>query len=332
VSLTLKQVYDTADVSFAKDKTIMKKQVVEGEGYDKPSDGSRVKLSVTAATDGSAALPSFTPKTLDFTAGNGEVCDALECAAAEMKKGEKAVLTVTSPSLAEEAQLGLKAVAADRVLLTLELVVFEKAKDTWNMSEEEKVEHGTARKENGSELFKAGRLQMALQRYKKVGDMFSYIDNFKEENKEKAKDLKKACELNKAAVSLKLKDFAGAKTACEAVLKDDGLNVKATFRRAQAEYGLKNFLECIRDCKKVVELDSKNREARELLKQAQAGQKEEDKKSKGLFANMCKALGKGPVREPYKEKSMDVDDADDAMDDDDGDDMADKPADTEMAA
>jgi len=225
VSLTLKQVYDTADVSFAKDKTIMKKQVVEGEGYDKPSDGSRVKLSVTAATDGSAALPSFTPKTLDFTAGNGEVCDALECAAAEMKKGEKAVLTVTSPSLAEEAQLGLKAVAADRVLLTLELVEFEKAKDTWNMSEEEKVEHGTARKENGSELFKAGRLQMALHRYKKVGDMFSYIDNFKEENKEKAKDLKKACELNKAAVSLKLKDFAGAKTACEAVLKDDGLNV-----------------------------------------------------------------------------------------------------------
>merc|ERR1712194_637227 len=109
---------------------------------------------------------------------------------------------------------------------------------------------------------------------------------------------------------------------------EDGLNVKATFRRAQAECGLKNFMECIRDCKKVVELDAKNREARELRKQAQAGQKEEDKKSKGLFANMCKALGKGPVREPYKEKSMDMDDEDDVMDDDGGD----KPADTDMGA
>jgi FK506-binding protein 4/5 len=337
VSLTLKQVYDTSDVSFAKDKTVMKKQVGEGEGYDKPKDGSSVKLAVTAATDGSAALPSFTPKTLEFTAGNGEVCDALECAAAEMKKGEKAVLTVTVPSLVEEAQLGLKGVAADRVVLTLELAEFEKAKDTWNMSEEEKVEFGTARKEKGSELFKAGRLQMALQRYKQVGDMFSYIDNFKEENKEKAKDLKKACELNKAAVALKLKNFADAKKACEAVLKDDGLNVKATFRHAQAEYGLKNFLECIRDCKKVVELDAKNREARDLLKQAQAGQKEEDKKSKGLFANMCKALGKGPVREPYKEKSMDGmmdddDDEDDAMDVPEGDGGDGKPADTDMGA
>merc|ERR1712194_825834 len=88
---------------------------------------------------------------------------------------------------------------------------------------------------------------------------------------------------------------------------EDGLNVKATFRRAQAECGLKNFMECIRDCKKVVELDAKNREARELLKQAQAGQKEEDKKSKGLFANMCKALGKGlipPLMRPRSQRQV----------------------------
>merc|ERR1712039_66489 len=85
-----------------------------------------------------------------------------------------------------------------------------------------------------------------------------------------------------------------------AVLKEDTQNVKAIYRRAQAELGLKNFLDCIKDCKKVVELDPPNKEARALLKQAQAGQKEEDKKAKGLFANMCKALGKGPIPEPGK--------------------------------
>jgi len=310
----------------------MKKLVKDGGGYDKAKDAKSVKLNVMAATDGSAALPSFVSKTLEFSAGNGEVCDALECAVAEMKKGDKAVLTISSPSLAEEEQLGLKGVAADKVVLTVELEDFEKAKDSWSLSEEEKLEFGTARKEKGSELFKAGRLQMALSRYKQVGEMFSYIDNFKEENKAKAKDLKKACELNKAAVSLKLKLYSEAKKSCEEVLKEDRLNVKATFRQAQAEYGLKNFSDCIRGCKKVVELDPKNREARELLKEAQAGQKEEDKKAKGLFANMCKALGKGKIPEPYKEKSMDMDDADDAMDDDDGDDMAEKPVDTDMAA
>ena len=40
---------------------------------------------------GKAALSGFAAKVLEFTAGNGEVCDALEAAVCEMKKGEKAV-------------------------------------------------------------------------------------------------------------------------------------------------------------------------------------------------------------------------------------------------
>ncbi|CAK0840020.1 unnamed protein product [Prorocentrum cordatum] len=184
-SLALKQVYDTAHVSFAKDKTIMKNQVGEGQGYHKPQDGSRVKLAVAAATDGSGSLPGFAPRTLDVTAGNGE--DPRRRAAAEMKKKERAALTVAAPSLVEESQLDLQGVAADRLVLSL----FEKAKDTWSMSQEEKVEFGAARKEKSSELSKASRLQMALQRYKQVGDMYSYIDKFQNDSK-KSKDIKKA--------------------------------------------------------------------------------------------------------------------------------------------
>ena len=56
-------------------------------GYDTPKDSASVKLSVEAATDGSVALASFTPKVLEFVVGNGDVCDALECAVTEMKKG-----------------------------------------------------------------------------------------------------------------------------------------------------------------------------------------------------------------------------------------------------
>jgi FK506-binding protein 4/5 len=82
------------------------------------------------------------------------------------------------------------------------------------------------------------------------------------------------------------------------VLKDEKQNVKAMYRRAQAEYGLKNFEESIRDCKSVVAIDAQNKDARSLLKQAQAGQKEVDKQAKGLFTNMCKALGKGPIPPP----------------------------------
>merc|ERR1719181_1192068 len=106
----------------------MKKTIKEGEGYDTPKDAATVKLSVEAATDGAAALPGFTAKVLEFTAGNGEVCDALEFVTADMKKGERAILTVTTPGLAKEAQLGLGNIAAEKVVLVVELTEFEKAK------------------------------------------------------------------------------------------------------------------------------------------------------------------------------------------------------------
>ena len=45
------------------------------------SQHSKVFLKVEAATDeGKKPLPSFVSKTLEFTAGDGHICDALECA------------------------------------------------------------------------------------------------------------------------------------------------------------------------------------------------------------------------------------------------------------
>mmetsp|Transcript_32937 Transcript_32937/g.61405 ORF Transcript_32937/g.61405 Transcript_32937/m.61405 type:complete len:586 (+) Transcript_32937:74-1831(+) len=313
VSLILEQIFESKDVSFAKDRSLIKKQVVEGDGYNTPIEASKVKLSVTETVAGS--LPGFEAKTLEFIAGDGEVCDALEFAVLDMKQGEKAVLTCTKPAILCEEKLGLKEISAKKAVLTLELLEFEKGKQTWDMDEDEKIEFGTARKEVGSNHFRTGRIQMALGRYKKVIEVFNYTDNMKEPNKTKAKDLKKACELNSASCQLKLKEYKEAEKHCNNVLKEEAMSVKALYRRAQAHIGLKNFMDSMADLKKLIEVDPKNREARTLFKEAQAGQKEEDKKSKGLFANMCKALGKGPIPTPSQDKKI--------VDDDEGD-MADE--------
>jgi len=285
----------------------MKKQVKAGDGYDTPKDFSKVTLAV-----GDSAT------TVEFTCGNGDVCDAVEGAVLEMKKGERAVVTCMTPELAADARISFPWVTSgDSKVLTLELQEFEKPKDTWNMSEEEKVEFAESRKDVGAALFKGGRVALAYERYKKVAELFNYIDNFKEENKAKAKTLKKACELNKAACALKLKDYTDAKKACDEVLKNDSANSKALYRHAQAEFHLKNFDECRRGVKRLLDSDAQNKDARALLKQCQAAQKEEDKKSKGLFQNMCKALGKGPIPSPGKTKDpmAGMDDEDDDMED-----------------
>merc|ERR1719460_1281074 len=79
---------------------------------------------------------------------------------------------------------------------------------------------------------------------------------------------------------------------------------------------MNNFDQCVADVKKHIELEPQSREARALLKEAQAGQKEEDKKSKGLFAKMCQGLGKGPIPPPGKDTSVmpGMDDDDDLQD------------------
>lgn len=306
VKVTLEELYETRDVFWRKDGTVTKKQVREGEGYDNPKDNTPVTLKVVAATDGSAPLPGFTPTTLEFVAGDGDVCEALECAVREMKRGERAVVTSSDPTLCQDSRLGLSSTAAKKVCLTVELEDFKKREDTWKMEEDQKVAYGQGRKEIGATLFKKGRYHLALEKYKKVVDMFGHLDDFNEENKAKAKEMKKVCELNRAACYLKLREFAEAKESCNEILKDEPRNVKGLFRRAQAEIGLKNFFEAIGDLKKVIDLEPQNREARAALKEAQALQKEEDQKSKGLFGKMCQALGKGGGPEPSKENGAEA--------------------------
>jgi len=304
IELSFSELFETKDVSFNKDKSVMKKQVKEGTDWDTPKDASKVKLVVEGITDGhGATLAGFTaPVTLDFTSGNGDVCDAIECAVGEMKAGERAIVTVSKTELCGGAELGCPDLQKDRsqitakfseIVLTMSLESFEKAKDTWSMSEEEKVAFALSRKEVGGSLFKSGRIDMALHRYKKVVELFNYVDNFKDEdNKKKALELKRLCELNRAACCLKMLDFDGAKTSCDAVLKDERDNVKALFRRANAYYGRADNAEALADLNRVLELDEANSDAKGLMLRVKRARKEEDKKSKSMYAKMCGGLGK----------------------------------------
>jgi len=185
-----------------------------------------------------------------------------------MKKSERALLIVCAPAAAGEAKLGLHEVKADRVVFTLELVDFQKGQDILTMSEEEKIEFGSAQKEVGTMLFKCHRFYMALRKYRKVADMFGGAVNFQAEHKSKAMELKLACDLNRAACLLKLGDYAEAKVACNAAFEQDTLNLKAFYRRAQAERGLKNLAGCVSDCKQVLALDPHNKEVLSVLQLA----------------------------------------------------------------
>ena len=66
-------------------------------------------------------------------------------------------------------------------------------------------------------------------------EMFEYLDNWQEETmKTKATELKTLCDLNLAAVALKVDDFVETRYRCKKVLEKERTNVKALYRLAQA--------------------------------------------------------------------------------------------------
>lgn len=286
-------------------------------------------MKAVSAVDGEGkAIAGFTASTLEFVLGNGDVCDALEFAVPEMKKQEQALLTCTKPQQCVDAKLNLADLKCDKVVLTLELEDFEKGKDTWSMSEDEKIAHGEERKVAAGNIFKSGRMELALKSYKGIVDLFNYIDNFKEENKTKANTLKRTCELNRAACLVKIGDWEGGRKACTTVLKDDSTNVKALFRRATCLKALGEIQEAVKDCKAILEQDKANADARRMIPQLKELQKKEDKKSQNMFGNMMKALGTFKTPPPQEAKKVVDDDYDDEEmggEDDDDDDDADEP-------
>lgn len=122
-------------------------------------------------------------------------------------------------------------------------------------------------KEEGNRLFKAGKYPEAIERYERaleaaVGTMLSSPE---------AVTLKKACRLNLASCYLKTgADPALNKCikACSEVITDDPRNLKAHYRRAQANRQLGHNEQAIRDARVALEMNPKDDTVATLVKAA----------------------------------------------------------------
>merc|ERR1712217_669859 len=141
--------------------------------------------------------------------------------------------------------------------------------------EDGKLQLAEARKDVGNALFRQRRYALAIERYKRVLEILKFIDNFADDRKRKAIDTRRSAELNKAACGLHLRDWELTIAACNNVLKEDALNVKALFRRGSARVGLNDFSGATDDLRRCLELEPNNGDTKKMLQQAVQGQKAE---------------------------------------------------------
>ncbi|XP_015892215.1 peptidyl-prolyl cis-trans isomerase FKBP62 [Ziziphus jujuba] len=281
------------------DKKVIKKILKEGEGYERPNDGTLVKVRLIGKLhDGTVFLKKGHgdgEDIFEFKTDEEQVIDGLDRAVLTMKKGEVALLTI-APEYAfgsSESHQELAVVPPNStVYYEVELESFVKEKESWDMSTEEKIEAAGKKKEEGNVLFKLGKYERASKRYEKAVKYIEYDTAFSEEDKKKAKTLKVACNLNNAACKLKLKDYKQAEKLCTKVLETESKNVKALYRRAQAYIQLADLDLAELDIKKALEIDPDNRDVKLEYKALKEKMKEYNKKEAKFYGNMFAKMTK----------------------------------------
>ncbi|CAM8988811.1 unnamed protein product [Rhodiola kirilowii] len=286
------------------DKKVLKKTLKEGEGYERPNDGAVVRLKLVGKLENGTI---FTKKGHDeaeglfeFKTDDEQVIDGLDKAVMKMKKGEVALVTI-APEYAfgsVESQQDLAVVPPNStVFYEVELVSFDKEKESWDMNTEEKIQAAGQKKEEGNVLFKAGKYARASKRYEKAAKYIEYDTSFGEDEKKQAKALKVSCNLNNAACKLKLKEYKEAEKLCTKVLELESTNVKALYRRAQAYINLGDLDVAEFDIKKALELDPENRDVKMEYKVLKEKMREYNKKQAKFYGNMFAKLTKPDAME-----------------------------------
>ncbi|XP_077210967.1 70 kDa peptidyl-prolyl isomerase-like [Tasmannia lanceolata] len=273
------------------DKKVVKKIVRVGEGYDRPSEGSQVKVRYNGKLEDGTLfeIKGSDEEPFELTCCEEKILEGLDWAVMTMKRGEIALVTV-APEYGfgnVECHRDLSVVPANATLFyEVELISFIKDKEFWNMETPDKIEACQKKKDEGNELFKAQEFRRASKKYEKAAKYVEYDHSFSEEEKIQANTLKISCYLNNASCKLKLGQYIETLRLCTKVLDLDPHNVKALYRRSQSYVRTSEFEKAEADIKKSLSIDPNNRDVKLEYKKLVEKKKEYDKNQARIFATM----------------------------------------------
>lgn len=201
---------DIRTVAKTFDKVVMK-VLVKNKGYERPNDGAEVKVHLATWPTDSADKPFEDSATaaegepITCRVGDGTLPAAVEFALVTMTKGSKAELTIDSAfgyTLSQCLDRKLAAEAANTDLgARVELVDFTPAKDDYDMDDEERVAIVDVRINQGRDLAKLGRWELALAKFDRA---VALLDATEDETAHK--DKKICCHSNLSLSHLQLGD------------------------------------------------------------------------------------------------------------------------------
>jgi len=274
------------DISKDNDMAVVKRIKCNGEGYDQPNDGSQVEIEIKGTVNGKV----FDERKVAFEVGEGldvGIPRGIEFALEKMKKNEIAQITLKPESGFGRGGCLDKGIGPDATLVyEVKLNSFEKAKESWQLDADAKLEQAKIFKEKGTKHFKDSKYEIASTRYQKVIDFLEHEISLKGESEAERKNLLQAGRLNLALCYLKLGKWIEARAVCDKAIEETDAVAKAWFRRGEAQLALNDCEAAKLDFEKSLELEPDNKAAKNKVVICQQKIKKQKEKEKRTFANM----------------------------------------------
>lgn len=274
------------DISKDSDMGVVKRIKVNGEGYDQPNDGSQVEIEIKGSTNGKV----FDERKVNFEVGEGldiGIPRGIEFALEKMKKNEVAQITL-KPEYGFGKNGNVDKGVAPNSTLVYEVKVntFEKAKESWQLDADAKLEQAKIFKEKGTKHFKESKFEIASTRYQKVIDFLEHEISLKGDSEAERKSILQAGRLNLALCYLKMDKWIEARAVCDKAIEETDAVPKAWFRRGEAHLALNDCESAKLDFEKSLEFEPDNKAAKNKVVVCQQRIKSQKEKEKKTFANM----------------------------------------------
>ncbi|CAD5223799.1 unnamed protein product [Bursaphelenchus okinawaensis] len=299
--------FEGEDISPDRDGTIIKSVIAEGERYNYPSEFAPVTIHAVGNYQGTV----FYDKTVTYELGEASevgLPEGVDRALRRIAKGEKCriVLKGNRFTYGSKSPEGFEFPINAELEFTIFLTDFEKVKASWEMTDEEKVEHSRVLKDKGTKFLKLDKLHLALNKYEAIVTILEHVNPTEDKLKEDLEAVLIAACLNCALVNVKQNLTAEAIKYCDKVLAKNPDHVKALYRKAQALQQRTELEEAMKIYNRVIELEPENKAAAQQIlvckKLVNEIIQKEKKKYSGLFDKLSKM--------EEAEKSNRIDDAD----------------------
>ncbi|KAL0428436.1 UNVERIFIED_CONTAM: Peptidyl-prolyl cis-trans isomerase FKBP65 [Sesamum latifolium] len=264
------------------DNKILKKITKKGEAFDRPNEGSTVKVVYVGKLENGTVFErrGSEEEPFEYMCAEEQIHEGLDRAVMTMRKGEEAVVKISSEFL--NAPKDERLSSASSVLYDIKLIDFVKEKPFWKMDAQERITACEAKKHEGNILFKAGKFQLASKNFVNLltplqaSKYVEYSHSLSDDEKHKANALRLSCYLNNAACKLKLGEDQEASRLCTKTIS----SVYENIRSGEAE----------EDINRALGIDPNNKDLKIKLKELRDKQRQYVKQEAKIFSTMISRI------------------------------------------